>query len=33
MKLTEKQEIWRPVKNYEGLYEVSNCMRRKNDAM
>lgn len=27
MKLTEKQEIWRPVKNYEGLYEVSNFRR------
>lgn len=27
MKLTEKQEIWRPVKNYEGLYEVSNFGR------
>lgn len=26
MKLTE-QEIWRPVKNYEGLYEVSNFGR------
>ena len=27
MKLTKKQEIWRPVKNYEGLYEVSNFGR------
>ena len=26
MKLTE-QEIWRPVKDYEGLYEVSNFGR------
>lgn len=26
LKLTEK-EIWRPVKNYEGLYEVSNFGR------
>lgn len=27
MNLTEEQEIWRPVKNYEGLYEVSNFGR------
>ena len=27
MKLTK--EIWKPVKNYEGLYEVSNCWRLK----
>lgn len=26
MKMTE-QEIWRPVKDYEGLYEVSNFGR------
>lgn len=26
LKLTE-QEIWRPVKDYEGLYEVSNFGR------
>ena len=27
--MTNIQEIWKPIKNYEGLYEVSNLGRVK----